>query len=287
MPGRLFLLLCSSLHVVAFESVEAVVAALISNAFSSLTHATTHPKQLLLTGVSQEVSSAFCGLTGEEPFEAEGEPVGSAVGGGPGLLCAGWTRGVCCSADLLTALQPAILAQSATNCPGCTQNLEAAVCAIACSPELVRPSAQAFKAELSSGYCVKAASACDEVNPCEKAVEIMSNFFGPIELSIVGQSSVGMVPPAETCEFTDDSHVMGGKRVIPSQHRSSRHVMTIWREASNHALTTFVFVLVLYCVGLLLSFARSRDNQGQKKLYLPLVTAVAQSVRPRLDVSRL
>lgn len=264
MPARLLLWLG---YAAAFESVEAVVSAMQKAVTSQ-----PQKRAPLLLGVSTEMTPGFCGLTGEEPFEAEPG----------GTMCSGWSRGVCCSAELLTALQPA-LAQASPSCPGCTANLEAAVCALACAPEAVRPSAKTFAAELPAAYCEAAKAACDQVSPCEAAVNILSNFFGPIELHTVLEP-LSMVPPADACEATPTRELtMGGKRTIPSQHRANVHVMSIWREASSNALTTLVVVIFGYCMVLLVGFVRAQEVQAKK--LLPLLGAGA--VKPRLDVSRL
>jgi len=276
MPVRLLLGLWA--HAAAFESVEGVVAAM-KNAVTS----EPQKQAPLLLGVSTRYTPAFCGLTGEEPFEAE-EPVAS------GALCAGWSRDVCCSAELLSALSPVVAKAAAetpaARCPGCTANLEATVCALACAPELVRPSAKAFSAELSAAYCEAAKAACDQVSPCETAVDILKQFFGPIELHMLGGfGSAEMVPPADACESnTTRELTMGGKRTIPSRHRASVHVMSIWREASLHMLTTLVVVVVGYLLHLLVGFLRSQEATAAKP-HLALLGS--QPVKPRLDVSRL
>jgi len=274
MPGRLLLGLWA--HAAAFESVEGVVAAM-KNAVQMLEPQKQAP---LLLGVSARYTPAFCGLTGEEPFEAE-EPAAT------GAMCAGWTRDVCCSAELLSALSPVVAAHASPACPGCTANLEATVCALACAPELVRPSAKAFAAELSAAYCEAAKAACDQVSPCETAVEILKQFFGPIELHLQGGfGSAEMVPPADACESNSTRELtMGGKRTIPSRHRASVHVMSIWREASSHMLTTLVMVVFVYLVHLLVGFMRSQEATAAKP-HLALLGSQPE-VKPRLDVSRL
>jgi len=274
MPGRLLLGLWA--HAAAFESVEGVVAAM-KNAVQMLEPQKQAP---LLLGVSARYTPAFCGLTGEEPFEAE-EPAAT------GAMCAGWTRDVCCSNELLSALSPVVAAHASPSCPGCTANLEATVCALACAPELVRPSAKAFAAELSAAYCEAAKAACDQVSPCETAVDILKQFFGPIELrQIGGFGSAEMVPPADACESnTTRELTMGGKRTIPSRHRASVHVMSIWREASAHMLTTLVLVVVGYLLHLMVGFLRIQEAASAKP-HLAMLGSQAE-VKPRLDVSRL
>jgi hypothetical protein len=150
----------------------------------------------------------------------------------------------------------------------------------------VRPSAKQFSAEISAAFCETAQDACEKISPCEKAVDIVSQFFGPIHLDLVSNSPLSIVPPAEACEGAENESEpsMGWRRTIPNQHRSSIYVMPIWREATSHALTTLVLVMVAYCVGLVVSFSKREKS----KKALPALSLIGASMlRPRLDVARL
>lgn len=279
MPGRPFLLLLYG--AAAFDSVETVVSTM-KHVFTSKPPAGhVHASgPLLLPGVSVS-QSATCGLTGEEPIVEREEHAK------PGGLCSGWSRGVCCSHELLGALED-VVRNEESGCVGCKQNLEATVCALVCSPEAVRPSAKQFSAELSAAFCETAQDACEKISPCEKAVDIVSQFFGPISLDLVTNSPLSIVPPAEACEGSENSAAgtwnEGWRRTIPNQHRSSIYVMPIWREATSHALTTLVLVMVAYCVGLVVNFSKRETSRK----HLPALSLIgASALRPRLDVARL
>jgi hypothetical protein len=277
MPARPFFLLLYG--ATAFDSVETVVSTM-KHVFTSkpLPGHGQATEPLLLAGVYAS-QSATCGLTGEEPI-LEGEERHSPSSG----LCSGWSRGVCCSTELLSALEGVVRAEH-SECVGCNQNLEATVCALVCSPEAVRPSSKQFSAELSAAFCETAQDACEKINPCERAVDIVSQFFGPISLNLVTNSPLSIVPPAEACEGSEtDGEILGRRRTIPNQHRSSIYVMPIWREATSHALTTLVLVMVVYCVGLVVSFSKREASRKQ----LPALSLIgADALRPRLDVARL
>jgi len=246
-----------------------------------------HPRHsFVLPGVAS-VPSTTCGLTGEEPAEEKVDPQESSFfDHASGALCAGWSRDVCCSRELLAALEPVVRAESGRACTGCAKNLEATVCTLVCSPEAVQPSAKAFSAQLTTAYCEAAQDACDKVNPCEKAVDLVSQFFGPITLDLVASTPLATVPPYESCESSSAGQgLIGQKRsTIPSHHRSSIYVMSIWREATSSVMITSVVVTCLYCVGMFLSFFRKHDYSGKIEA-LKLIGA--DELRPRLEVARL
>jgi hypothetical protein len=287
MPGRLAILFLWP--TAAFESVEAVVMAMkhyLPPGQKAKVRAPYARHPFVLPGQVASVPSTTCGLTGEEPAEEKVDPQESSFfDHSSRALCAGWSRDVCCSKELLAALEPVVMAEASHACTGCAKNLEAAVCTLVCSPEAVQPSAKAFSAQLTTAYCEAAQDACDKVNPCERAVDLVSQFFGPITLDLVASSPLATVPPYESCETSNEGQgLLGRGSTIPSHHRSSLYVMSIWREATSSVIITSVIVLGLYCVAMFLSFFRKQDLSGKIET-LKLIGA--DELRPRLEVARL
>jgi hypothetical protein len=286
MPGRLVILFLWP--AAAFESVEAVVMAMKhyfpagDKAKARAPHAR---RSLVLTGVASTPSTT-CGLTGEEPAEEKVDPQASSFfDHSSRALCAGWSRDVCCSKELLAALEPVVMAEASHTCTGCARNLEATVCTLVCSPEAVQPSAKAFSAQLTTAYCEAAQDACDKVNPCERAVDLVSQFFGPITLDLVASSPLATVPPYESCESSNEGQgLLGRGSTIPSHHRSSLYVMNIWREATSSVMITVVIVMCIYCVGMFMSLLNKKEYSGSIEA-LKLIGA--DELRPRLEVARL
>jgi hypothetical protein len=286
MPGRLAILFLWP--ITAFESVEAVVMAM-KHYFppgEKAKRGAPHARRSFVLPAVASAPSTTCGLTGEEPAEEKVDPLESSLfDHSSSALCAGWSRDVCCSKELLAALEPVVMAEASHTCTGCAKNLEAAVCTLVCSPEAVQPSAKAFSAQLTSAYCEAAQDACDKVNPCERAVDLVSQFFGPITLDLVASAPLATIPPYESCESSNEGQGLFGRgSAIPSHHRSSLYVMNIWREATSSVMITSVIVLGLYCVGVFLSFFRKQELNGKIEA-LKLIGA--DELRPRLEVARL
>lgn len=241
--GRLLLAL---LGVNAFEQGESVVAAL------------KHKHSFVDQG---EYS---CPLTGSQPFARDEEA----------NFCSGWIRGVCCSSELLAALQPVVqdaARRHAPTCPGCAKNWEAAVCALACSPEVVQPSPQAFRAVLSVDFCEEFDSSCESVQSrgydlatggCARAVALVSQFFGPTELELVHRSSLDIRASTQNCERERRPRFSAGfvqltpqvevGPFVPARHRGSDQMASILVFALYSALSTFGALVTVYALGSLL-----------------------------------
>jgi hypothetical protein len=287
MPGRLVILFLWP--IAAFESVEAVVMAMKHYFPPGGKGKGRAPHARHSTVLPPEVASSpstTCGLTGEEPAEEKVDPQESSFfDHSSRALCAGWSRDVCCSKELLAALEPVVVAEASHACTGCAKNLEAAVCTLVCSPEAVQPSAKAFSAQLTTAYCEAAQDACDKVNPCERAVDLVSQFFGPITLDLVASAPFATIPPYESCDVSNEGQgLLGRGSTIPSHHRSSLYVMNIWREATSGFMITMVVVMGIYCVAIFLSFFRKQEFSGKIEA-LKLIGA--DELRPRLEVARL
>lgn len=194
-----------------------------------------------------------------------------------GDFCAEWMHGVCCRERELARLNAVwqVIKNDLAPCSGCVANAEAALCAMACSPEVTKtaedPASSAVQVTLPKSFCEHLESSCASLPTGGKGPTCVNEFFDdPLFMLLHNHSSRGKTPHVVSTDATSVEPVANSCTApaqhhhgVPARHRHQEKEFVKFFMSISWYVAGVVAILVI--IGLVVAAVL----QFKSKVWLP------------------